>query len=263
MAAQVDVFAYKAAGIDLSKTKHTVVVFLRGSWCPVDRQQLKSLSTVVTRLKTSDLDVQFHAVSNEPGGDGELMRRLANRDAGKISFPVHSDPELKLCTEDRGAGREFMFWVQDIPEKITDIGKSGDYPDYKGVVSNNWVVLDSTGKIVQHESYANYYDGPWDSDLEKLGHSDVPVPEAKDETTWLMMLRPNAEDYAAAITEQRPVKYHKIMGLGSLLADAIVDDVITQNCCCCFLVKKKKYQVTPNDAPDNEETWAKYKSKLG
>lgn len=138
--------------------------------------------------------IALHAVVAEPGGDDEILARLAVRDVKDLGFPVHSDPEHKLLLK---ALLKPRLYVKE-PQKCStsDSKTSVPYEDYM-MVQPALVVFRRSGEVQQVWSWMT---DPL-KDVEPKKWNTV-VPELGP----LVGVRPISSDIAPSIKENRSVK---------------------------------------------------------
>lgn len=154
--------------------------------------------------------VALHAITSETGGAEALKYRLGARHCANLPFPVHSDPDARLCAK---PGDDYY---------ITQPFDAGEYfkGDYVGV-SYNMVqpaleIVDKSGAVVQKWSW----------------HSITPPPTPMDtgtkiqvdgETMLLVQARPMSADILPAIKEGRNVKLSPAISKGSMVCALVCE----------------------------------------
>jgi hypothetical protein len=210
----IDDAAYKAAGIDVSANEFTVVIGVRGTWWPACRLQLDELKQLVADGLPHG--IALHATIAEPGGDTELLTRLANRGTEELGYGMHSDPDHKLLLKMKDD------LTQDAPLfliKTVDTSKYKSltiipYEDYS-MVQPFMIVIKKSGDIQQVWS--------WCTDPLK----DI---EPKDEFTSvpgygkMVLVRPITVDIALSIQENRSVALHS-QAFGTFMKNVLKQQV--------------------------------------
>jgi len=134
--------------------------------------------------------IALHAVVAEPGGDDEIVARLAVRDLKDLGFPVHSDPEHKLLLK-------APIYVKKLQECSTSDSKTSvPYEDYM-MVQPALVVFRRSGEVQQVWSWMT---DPLKDVEPKVWNTVVP------ELGPLVGVRPISADIAPSIKENRNVK---------------------------------------------------------
>lgn len=77
---------------DVLKHQKVVLVFYRGSWCPICNVQLSELSAVYKKFQ--DLNVEIIAISNEPVKDGQKLLKKTGH-----AFPILYDAGSKVISQ--------------------------------------------------------------------------------------------------------------------------------------------------------------------
>lgn len=154
--------------------------------------------------------IAIHAITSESGGDDALKTRLADRDCADLPFPVHSDPDARLCA--KPGGNHYVTDPMDAGAKF-----GGDYVGVSyTMVQPALEVVDKTGAVVHKWSW----------------HSIQPPPKPMVETTtvtaagqsmWLVQARPLSADILPAIKEGRDVKLSSSMSKGRVIWSALCE----------------------------------------
>lgn len=162
--------------------------------------------------------IAIHAITSETGGADALKARLASRHCADLPFPVHSDPDARLCAKP-GDG----YYVTSPVDAGQKFG--GDYVGVSYVmVQPALEVVDKTGAVVLRWSW----------------HSVQPPPSPMEEATaitvggqtmWLNQARPVSADILPAIKEGRDVKLSPSMSKGK-----IIGAVLGEKVSCCALM---------------------------
>lgn len=211
-------------------------------------------------------DIAVVVVTCEPGGNAEIVSRLADRETPNLSFPVISDPEHKLASTPKEA--VFVERMMKASQYATPRTKFVDYQ----MIQPALLVLDSSGNVEQCWSWrtmgAEKYLDQGDT-LESAGVEMVKVDADGNANTLgeqaLVTVRPQVQDIFVSIKEGRDVRYGPQIGLLALIGDAIQEQV-TQRCCFCFLPKRKKVvnAAAESDAHAvNEDHRQRYEKKCG
>lgn len=153
--------------------------------------------------KLRDQGVALHAITAEPGG-ADVLRRLDRRGVGALPYPVHSDPEHKLCALEAGD-----FYVV---AKGHD--PSSTHADYTGIrydmVQPALLVVNQCGEVVQRWS--------WRSIEPKLrsmeGTERINVGGG---SMLLVQARPRTADILPSIAEKRQVQLSASMSMGRVI----------------------------------------------
>lgn len=216
-------------------------------------------------------DVAVVVVTCEPGGDAEIVSRLADRETPNLHFPVISDPEMKLVSKPKEA--VFVERLMKASNYATPRTKFVDYQMLQPAL----LVLDSSGKVEQCWSWKTMGAEKYleeGTTLESEGVEMVKVDADGDASTLgeqaLVTVRPEVEDIFAAIKEGRDVRYGPQIGLLELIGD-VIQEQVTQRCCFCFLPnrknRKKVVSATSDGETDahaaNEDHRRRYEKKCG
>lgn len=126
------------------------------------------------------------AVTAEPGGDGAVLQRLADRGVSDLQFEVKSDPDHVLLAPDAGD-------VFTVKQKEWEV--SGPY----AMVQPAIIVLDAEGRTVPECTWS------WKTMGYSNGQEMDPV-EYEGKTYPLVVFRPVIADLLASVKERRPIK---------------------------------------------------------
>lgn len=177
----------------------------------------------------------MHAVTAQPGGD-EAIRAKLEEEGVNVTFPLHSDPEMKLLARDPDNEPAREIYVHG------KIDKSRDY--LEGVQTNEVqpavVVANSNGEVTRFWSWKSLLEG---EELDKrLNDKDtieaettnkeldpglIPVSlkslgvasSSEEDKTWIVNLRPDVNDLLPAILEDRPVKVAEVKTIAQVFED--------------------------------------------
>lgn len=143
--------------------------------------------------KMMEAGIAIHAITAETGGNEAVKTRLAARHCADLPFPVHSDPDARLCAK---PGDGHYITCPNDPGKLF----KGDYVGVSyTMVQPALEIVDRTGTVVRKWSW----------------HSIQPPPSPMAETTkitvagqsvWLFQVKPMSADILPAIREGRDVK---------------------------------------------------------
>jgi hypothetical protein len=141
--------------------------------------------------------IGLHVITAEPGGDDEILARLAVRDIRSPSFKVHSDPNFKLLLKESGnPNQESSLFVKKLM-KCSGFNSqtSLPYEDYT-MVQPALVVIHRSGEVRQVWS--------WKTDLLK----DFEPSEMTEVPGYgkMVAIRPISSDIPKSIKEKRNVK---------------------------------------------------------
>jgi len=160
--------------------------------------------------------VALHAITSEPGGVEALKTRLASRQTTDLPFPVHSDPDNKLCAK---PGDE--YYIKE--EFDAGVQLKGDYLGIAySMVQPALEVVDRTGVVIRKWSW----------------HSIRPIPDPMDTATkvtvegqqlLLVQTRPQSADILPSIKEGRDVRLAPSCSKGALVC-AIIGEKVKGNC---------------------------------
>lgn len=79
-------------------------------------------------------NTELHAIVAEPGGDAEILSRLAARGVDNLRFKVHSDPKHTLLIKDTSMKKTPLF-VKNIKEcENYDSQTNVPYENYEMVI---------------------------------------------------------------------------------------------------------------------------------
>lgn len=151
--------------------------------------------------------VGIHAITSEIGGAEALKFRLARRHTVDLPFPVHSDPDAKLCAKP-GDGHYITEWFD-----------AGEFfkGDYLGVsytmVQPALEIVDKTGAVIQKWSWHSIQPPPVPMETGS-GGGKVTLPDGQK--IPLVMARPMSADILPAIKEGRDVKLSASTTLANL-----------------------------------------------
>lgn len=181
-------------------------------------------------------DIGVFAVCCEPGGDAEIVSRLADRETPNLTFPVKSDPKHKLACEPKDA--VFVSKFMKVSQWSTPATTFVDYPMLQPAL----LVLDSSGMVEQCWSWKTMGAEKYLSEGETLETAEMVKVDADGDAGTLgeqalVTVRPQVEDIFQSIKEGRDVKYGPQCSFMELIGDAI-EDQIKQRCCFCFLPSK-------------------------
>eukprot|EP00746_Dinoflagellata_sp_MGD_P015099 gnl/MRDRNA2_/MRDRNA2_133397_c0_seq1.p1 gnl/MRDRNA2_/MRDRNA2_133397_c0~~gnl/MRDRNA2_/MRDRNA2_133397_c0_seq1.p1 ORF type:complete len:189 (+),score=29.65 gnl/MRDRNA2_/MRDRNA2_133397_c0_seq1:156-722(+) len=175
--------------------------------------------------KFAENGIAVHGVTAQPGGDNVIQQMLKDNGCN-VSFPIHSDPEMKLlaCDEDGEPSKD--IFVQN------DCDKSRDYTNgiQEHEVQPAVIVADGTGTVTQWWSWKSLFNDPkeldnriqnvsaikdgnpdryYDPGLLSINLSECCV-EASDGGQWeedktrIVRVRPSPGDLLPAILADRP-----------------------------------------------------------
>jgi hypothetical protein len=156
----------------------------------------------------------LHAVTSEPGGDAEIVERLARRGVKDLPFGVHSDPDYKLLLKKKDNPSEEAPVYTKSWMHADEIGTLSHNPEldpagieksetsipYKSYFRTEpaLVVISKSGDVQQIWSWVT-----WDA---------IKDFEPKKSLTWvpgyglLVSIRPVSSDIAMSIAQNRNVK---------------------------------------------------------
>jgi len=141
--------------------------------------------------------VAIHAITAETGGVEALKTRLANRHLVDLPFPLHSDPDAKLCAKP-GDGYYLTEWF-DAGARL-----KGDYVGVSyTMVQPALEIVDKTGAVIQKWSWHSIQPPPVPM---KVGPGGGKAIIGDGTAIPLVMARPMSADILPAIKEGRDLK---------------------------------------------------------
>jgi hypothetical protein len=145
--------------------------------------------------------ISIHVVYAEPGGNDELLARLAARGLNNITIPVHSDPTQSLLISE---SEESPLYVKKFMEASgMDSKTSTPYEDYE-LIQPALAVYDKDGAVVKFWSWLNLVTRDEAQDAMKN-------VELEGQTVPLVTVRPISSYIVPAIQEDRSVKLAFVM----------------------------------------------------
>lgn len=142
--------------------------------------------------------VGLHAITAESGGSEAVKSRLASRDTADLPFPVHSDPDAKLCVKPMDG-----YYVTEPMDAGAKFG--GDYVGVTYTMVQPAVeVVDRAGNVVQKWSWHSIQPPP-----EPMGAMTKITVDGEGEKL-LVAVRPLSADILPAIKEGRDVRMSAI-----------------------------------------------------
>lgn len=137
--------------------------------------------------------VGLHAITAESGGSDAVNRRLASRDTGGLPFPVHSDPDRKLCVQPMDG-----YYVTEPMDAGAKFG--GDYVGVSYTMVQPAVeIVDRSGTLLQKWSWYSVEPTP-----DPMGA--MTKVSVDGEEKLLVAVRPLSADIIPAIREGRNVR---------------------------------------------------------
>lgn len=204
---------------------------------------MKEMSDYLPQFESNDIAV--HAITAQPGGD-DVVRQMLKDEGAEFAFPIHSDPQMKLCVSGEDGKPTKEMYVHN------KIDKSREYLD--GVqeyeVQPAVVVADAEGNVTQWWSWRSHFKGndldeaiadtetmkaQWheyvdygDKDFDDLDPALVPISlkekgievgDASDNTedkTWIVNVRPPASDLLAAVLNGQPLTAKEVISISQV-----------------------------------------------